>query len=108
MRIFFIGQRVPFPPDRGDKITNYNEIRHLSTKHEVHVFCLADGRRDLDNIPGLRRYAKSVTAVPVVGWTSKLRALRAMLVGEPLSVAGSTKRNSMMPSHENLPSCNPI
>ena len=108
MRIFFIGQRVPFPPDRGDKITNYNEIRHLSTKHEVHVFCLADGRRALDNIPGLRRYAKSVTAVPVVGWTSKLRALRAMLVGEPLSVAGSTKRNSMMPSHENLPSCNPI
>jgi len=87
MRIFFIGQRVPFPPDRGDKITTYNEIRHLSTKHEVHVFCLADGRRDLDNIPGLRRYAKSVTAVPVVGWASKLRALDAMLAGKPLSVA---------------------
>jgi sugar transferase (PEP-CTERM/EpsH1 system associated) len=87
MRIFFICQRVPFPPDRGDKITTYNEIRHLSTKHEVHVFCLADGTRDLHNIPGLRRYAKSVTAVPVIGWTSKLRALNAMLAGKPLSVA---------------------
>src|SRR6516162_5679320 len=86
MRIFFICQRVPFPPDRGDKITTYNEIRHLSTKHEVHVFCLADGTPDLDNIPGLRRYAKSVTAVPV-GWASKLRALNAMLSGKPLSVA---------------------
>ena len=86
MRIFFICQRVPFPPDRGDKITTYNEIRHLSTKHEVHVFCLADGTPDLDNIPGLRRYAKSVTAVPV-GWASKLRALNAMLAGKPLSVA---------------------
>jgi polysaccharide biosynthesis protein PslH len=87
MRIFFISQRVPFPPDRGDKITTFNEIRHLSTKHEVHVFCLADGRRDLDNIPGLRRYAQSVTAVPVIGWTSKLRALKAMFAGGPLSVA---------------------
>ena len=87
MRMFFICQRVPFPPDRGDKITTFNEIRHLSTKHEVHVFCLADGKRDLDNIPGLRCYAQSVTAVPVNGWTSKLRALKAIFVGGPLSVA---------------------
>ena len=87
MRLFFICQRVPFPPDRGDKITTFNEIRHLSTKHEVHVFCLADGKRDLDNIPGLHRYAQTVTAVPVVGWTSKLRALKAMFAGESLSVA---------------------
>jgi polysaccharide biosynthesis protein PslH len=87
MRMFFICQRVPFPPDRGDKITTFNEIRHLSAKHEVHVFCLADGKPDLDNVHGLCRYAQSVTAVPVIGWTSKLRALKAMLVGEPLSVA---------------------
>jgi len=85
--MFFICQRVPFPPDRGDKITTFNEIRHLSTQHEVHVFCLADGKRDLDNIPGLRRHAQSVTAVPVNGWMSKARALKAMLAGEPLSVA---------------------
>ena len=93
MRLFFICQRVPFPPDRGDKITTFNEIRHLSTKHEVHVFCLADGKRDLDNIPGLRRYAQSVTAVPVIGWKSKLRALRALLAGEPLSVAAFDEAN---------------
>ena len=93
MRLFFICQRVPFPPDRGDKITTFNEIRHLSTKHEVHVFCLADGKRDLDNIPGLRRYAQSVTAVPVIGWKSKLRALRALLAGEPLSVAAFNEAN---------------
>jgi hypothetical protein len=35
MRLFFICPRVPFPPDRRDKITTFNEIRHLSTKHEV-------------------------------------------------------------------------
>jgi sugar transferase (PEP-CTERM/EpsH1 system associated) len=86
MRIFFVCRRVPFPPDRGDKIATFNEIRHLATQHEVHVFCLGDGAQDLDNIPGLWRYAKSVTAVPVNGLTIKLRALKALLVGEPLSV----------------------
>jgi polysaccharide biosynthesis protein PslH len=87
MRIFFVCQRVPFPPDRGDKITTFNEIRHLSARHEVHVFCLGDGRRDLDNMPGLSDYAQSVTAVPLNGWTSKLRALMALVTGRALSVA---------------------
>ena len=87
MRIFFVCRRVPFPPDRGDKIATFNEIRHLSARHEVHVFCLGDGARDLDNIAGLRGYAKSVTAVPVDELSIKLRALKALLVGKPLSVA---------------------
>jgi sugar transferase (PEP-CTERM/EpsH1 system associated) len=87
MRIFFICRRVPFPPDRGDKIATFNEIRHLSARHEVHVFCLGDGSQDLANIPDLRNYARSVTAAPVNTLTIKLRALKALLTGEPLSVA---------------------
>jgi sugar transferase (PEP-CTERM/EpsH1 system associated) len=87
VRIFFICLRVPFPPDRGDKIATFNAIRHLSAQHEVHVFCLGDGARDLDNIAGLSDYTNSVTAVPVGGMTIKLRALKALIMGRPLSVA---------------------
>src|SRR5215472_1209780 len=92
MRIFFVCQRVPFPPDRGDKITTFNEIRHLSMAHEVHLFCLADGRRDLENIPGLSDYVLSVTAVPVTGLRSRLRALTALVTGKPLSVAAYNEK----------------
>jgi polysaccharide biosynthesis protein PslH len=60
MRMFFICQRVPFPPDRGDKITTFTEVRHLSTKHEVHVFCLADGKPDLDRAAPNRGIATKV------------------------------------------------
>lgn len=87
MRIFFVCQRVPYPPDRGDKITTYNEIRHLAQRHEVHVFCLADGRGDLANVSGLAGCPASVTAVPVARWLSRGRALAALLGGAPLSVA---------------------
>jgi sugar transferase (PEP-CTERM/EpsH1 system associated) len=87
MRIFFICRRVPFPPDRGDKIATFNEIQHLSRSHEVHVFCLADGKRDLDNVAGLRAHLDSITAVPVTASAIKLRAFKALLVGESLSVA---------------------
>jgi polysaccharide biosynthesis protein PslH len=87
MRIFYICRRVPFPPDRGDKIAAFNAIRHLAARHEVHVFCLGDGLQDLANISGLEAYAKSVTAAPVDEFTIKLRALAALVTGQPLSVA---------------------
>src|SRR5947207_3758116 len=87
MRIFYICRRVPFPPDRGDKIAAFNAIRHLAARHEVHVFCLGDGVQDLANISGLQAHAKSVTAAPVDEFTIKLRALAALITGQPLSVA---------------------
>jgi len=87
MRIFFVCRRVPFPPDRGDKIAAFNAIRHLAARHEVHVFCLGDGVQDLANISGLQAYAKSVSAAPVDEFTIKLRALAALVTGQPLSVA---------------------
>ncbi len=87
MRIFFVCQRVPFPPDRGDKIVTFHEIRHLAQKHDVHVFCLADGAEDLDNVSPLRDHVASVTAVPVTRLRSRLRSLWALAAGRPLSVA---------------------
>jgi polysaccharide biosynthesis protein PslH len=91
MRIFYICRRVPFPPDRGDKIATFNQIRHLAARHEVHVFCLGDGVQDLANISGLQASAKSVTAAPVDEFTIKLRALGALFTGRPLSVAALNK-----------------
>ena len=64
MRIFFDCRRVPFPPDRGDKIPTFNQIRHLAERHEVHVFCLGDGTADLDNISGLAQFAEHFPQVP--------------------------------------------
>lgn len=86
MIVFYLAQRVPYPPDRGDKIRTFNEIRYLSRKHEVHVFCLADGVEDMDNVTGLSAYAASVTAVPRTGLASKVRALVALCTGRPFSV----------------------
>jgi sugar transferase (PEP-CTERM/EpsH1 system associated) len=87
MRIFFICLRVPFPPDRGDKIATYNLVRHLSSTNEVHVFCLSDGAPDEVNVTALANYTRSVTAVPRSAVAEKLRGVKALFTGMPLSVA---------------------
>jgi sugar transferase (PEP-CTERM/EpsH1 system associated) len=87
MRLFFVSLRVPYPPDRGDRIATYNALRHLAKTHEVHAFCLSDGAADEASIAALRRRVASVTAVPLRPLASKLRAGLALLDGRPLSVA---------------------
>ncbi len=87
MRILFLAQRVPYPPDRGDKITTYHEIRHLARHHEVAVACLADGPEDLANVAALEPLAVSVDAVPLNRRRARVRALAALATGKPLTVA---------------------
>jgi sugar transferase (PEP-CTERM/EpsH1 system associated) len=87
MRILYLAQRVPYPPDRGDKITTYREIAHLARKHEVSVACLADGPEDLDNVAPLKSMVASIDAVLLRRKPACIRALAALASGNPLTVA---------------------
>ena len=50
------------------------------------VFCLADGAGDVANGEGLRSIVRSVTAIPLTRWGTRVRALTALATGKPLSV----------------------
>jgi sugar transferase (PEP-CTERM/EpsH1 system associated) len=50
----FLAHRIPFPPDRGDKIRTFHELRHLAGLGRVHLACLADDEEDAANLAGLR------------------------------------------------------
>jgi sugar transferase (PEP-CTERM/EpsH1 system associated) len=44
--LLFLAHRVPYPPDRGDKIRSYNILKHLSKRHRVHLAAFADDEAD--------------------------------------------------------------
>jgi sugar transferase (PEP-CTERM/EpsH1 system associated) len=44
--ILFLAHRVPYPPDRGDKIRSYNILKHLAANHRVHLGAFADDEAD--------------------------------------------------------------
>ena len=54
MNILFLAHRVPFPPDRGDKIRSYHVLRHLAARARVHLVAFADDPRDLTPPPEFR------------------------------------------------------
>lgn len=83
--ILFIAHRVPYPPDRGDKIRSYHELRHLAKIAPVHLAALADDPRDLGHDEALR----ALTASHCVRPRTKSRpraAIEGVLRSEPLSV----------------------
>jgi sugar transferase (PEP-CTERM/EpsH1 system associated) len=41
--VLYLCHRVPYPPDKGDKIRAFHQIRALARRHRVHLLTLADG-----------------------------------------------------------------
>ena len=46
-KILFLAHRLPFPPDKGDKIRAFHMIRRLAARHEVWLGAPIDDRTDL-------------------------------------------------------------
>ncbi len=87
MKILFIAHRIPYPPNKGDKIRSFNEIKYLSKKHEIHLACLVDEKKDLQYVQALTEYCSSVDAVLINKKWAKIKALFALFPIIPLSVS---------------------
>ena len=57
--ILFLCHRIPFPPDRGDKIRSCNLLKRLAQVAPVHVGCFADDDRDMGFVGELAAIAQS-------------------------------------------------
>ncbi len=45
--VLFLCHRIPYPPDRGDKIRSYHMLQRIAEVAPVHVGCFADDDRDM-------------------------------------------------------------
>lgn len=57
--ILFIAHRLPFPPDRGDKIRSHYILKHLASLAPVHVATFADDAADFAEEANLAAVATS-------------------------------------------------
>ncbi|HYR51611.1 MAG TPA: TIGR03087 family PEP-CTERM/XrtA system glycosyltransferase [Candidatus Dormibacteraeota bacterium] len=87
MNILYLCHRIPYPPDKGDKIRSFHQIEYLSRNHKVHLGCLVDAEEDRHHIPALQPYCASVDAVWRGKGAANLRTFLALLGRRSLSVA---------------------
>ncbi len=85
----FLAHRIPFPPNRGDKIRTFHELKHLAGLGRVHLACLADDEADAANLAGLRAAigpALGEARVEVRRTSKAAAGARALLEGRPVSL----------------------
>ena len=75
MNILYLTQRPPYPPNKGDKLRAFNEIKYLSKNHTIHLFSLTDNRNDLAYTDDLLQFCKTVDIVYKSPIVSKVHSL---------------------------------
>ncbi|QSA99018.1 TIGR03087 family PEP-CTERM/XrtA system glycosyltransferase [Methylococcus sp. EFPC2] len=84
--LLFLAHRIPFPPNKGDKIRSFNLLRHLSAKWRIHLGAFVDDPDDYRYLDVLQAYCKSICLVPLSPLRGRLRSLKGLLSGQALTV----------------------
>jgi sugar transferase (PEP-CTERM/EpsH1 system associated) len=83
--ILFLAHRVPFPPDRGDKIRSHHLLAHLAKSARVHVGCFSEDPAERAAIADLAAISASHCVVPRTK-PLVLAGAEAVLTGKPVSL----------------------
>jgi sugar transferase (PEP-CTERM/EpsH1 system associated) len=84
--LLYLVHRIPFPPNKGDKVRSYNLLRFLSSRYQVHLGSFVDDSEDLRHVPQLAEYYTSSRLVSVRPEFARLRSLAGLWTGEPLTL----------------------
>jgi sugar transferase (PEP-CTERM/EpsH1 system associated) len=84
--LLFLVHRIPFPPNKGDKIRSFNLLKQLSGKYNVYLAGFIDSDEDWQYVEELRKYCSDVYFRPVNKLRSKLSSALSLLSRRSLSV----------------------
>lgn len=85
--LLFLAHRLPFPPNKGDKIRSFHLLKHLARGHVLHVGAFIDDAADLPHVTALQAMCSQLHTETIAPRSRKLLSLRALATGEALSVA---------------------
>jgi sugar transferase (PEP-CTERM/EpsH1 system associated) len=87
MNILLLTHRLPFAPNRGDRIRAYYLLEALARHADVDLMSLVHDRDEASQVELLQDRVRSVTTARMVRTRSWLRAAAALGTGQPLTHA---------------------
>ncbi len=85
MRILFITHRLPYAPNRGDRIRAFHLLREMSKWAEVHLCALVHDDEEASHVDDLRGLVRSVTVARVPRLRNLVRAGLALGSSTPMT-----------------------
>lgn len=85
-RLLYLVHRIPFPPNKGDKIRSYNLLKALARDHEVLLGGFIDDPEDLAHVGAVEALCADHFFQSISPRTHKIKSLAGLLTGSPLTI----------------------
>jgi sugar transferase (PEP-CTERM/EpsH1 system associated) len=87
MRVLFLTHRLPYAPNRGDRVRAYHILRFLAQYAEIDLLSLVHDAHEAKRAAEVERFGVNVHTARVSQVSSSANAVAAMLAGRPLTHA---------------------
>lgn len=83
--LLYLAHRLPYPPNKGDKIRSFHLLKALASRYRVHLGTFVDAAEDRVHVDALQSYCASLYAPQINPTWRKVTALRGLLSGRALT-----------------------
>ncbi|MDM4764875.1 TIGR03087 family PEP-CTERM/XrtA system glycosyltransferase [Pelomonas sp. SE-A7] len=84
--VLLLVHRLPYPPNKGDKVRSFHLLKHLLAGHQVYLGTFVDDPEDEQHVDTLRAMCAGLHVARLHPSRAKLASLRGLLSGEALSL----------------------
>ncbi len=85
-KLLYLVHRLPYPPNKGDKIASFNLLRFLAARYQVFLGTFIDDPADRRHLDRVRGYCSELCAAEIRPTLARIASLRGLLSGEALSL----------------------
>jgi sugar transferase (PEP-CTERM/EpsH1 system associated) len=85
--LLFLSHRIPYPPNKGDKIRSYHTLRHLARRYRIFLGTFVDDEADWTHVETVRAWCTDAYFGRISPRFQKLWSFHGFLTGDALSVA---------------------
>ena len=78
--------RIPYPPNKGDKIRSYHLLKHLARDYRVHLATFVDDADDWQHVPKVEALCASSHFAKLNPTLARVRSLGALAANRSLSL----------------------
>ena len=84
--LLFLCHRIPFPPNKGDKITTFNLLKFLSKRYNIYLGTFIDDEFDKAYISELNKYCESLCCIDITKRSRAKSGISALFKGETVTL----------------------
>ncbi|MFY7863780.1 TIGR03087 family PEP-CTERM/XrtA system glycosyltransferase [Roseateles sp.] len=84
--ILYLVHRLPYPPNKGDKVRSFHLLKHLAARHRVFLATFVDDPQDMQYLDTVKQYCVDMFAVQLNTRVAKLCSLTGLMRAEALSL----------------------